>query len=1041
MKRSPTWFLKWLGGILAAGACWTAAGEDIDLFIGAQSAAADQPQVLFIVDNTANWTNAFVNEKNALRDVFKSLPEGRVQVGVMFSAETSSSDSNVQGGYVRASIRLMDADTKLLYGNMFDALDVGTDKGNGGQSSLVLAEAYRYFSGGEARSGNNKAKADYSGNTAADWSPSATTIASKKAMQAIYALPDDDALDSKPAKKYNAPGAGSSCGKRFIIYLSNGPSQDSSSIISAATSMLQAAGGDTTTIKLPIAGSQDNVTDEWVRFLHKEMGIVTYAIEVNPKDSGQGPGWSALLKNMAESSGGTYQKSSTAAEDIEKALRDVIAQIQATNSVFASVSLPLSASTQGTFLNQVFVGLFRPDGTALPRWTGNLKQYKLGYSGTDLRLQDALGAPAVDSTTGFVRLCSKSYWSSASKYWNFRAKQFEDQAGCAVESSSFPPEGSDYPDGKFVEKGGQAQLLRATPNANRQLVTCTGFDCSSVMNFNVSNVTAAMLGVADDTQRQKIVNWARGQDIDNEHPADSIEPTATTSTAMRPSVHGDVVHSRPVALNFGTDSDPQVVVFYAANDGVLRAINGNRPAASAGGGQIDGVGPGGELWGFVPPEFHGQFKRLYENSVPINFPTVTTGSPEPKPYAMDGAITAYRDGSTARIFATMRRGGRAVYAFEVDPDHPSDIELAWKIGCSGSQCTSSELSGLGQTWSPVKSFLAKGYGSAGTPAPLLIMGGGYDACEDAKPHTCSSSSKGQKVYVLDAATGAVERSFDTERGVIAEVAVVPDLTTGLALYAYVVDLGGNVYRIDLGEGAPEDWTMRKIASLGCDTASSGCSFNRKFMFAPDILLENGTYVLLLGSGDREKPREYASTVQNYFFMLKDRPKEATWLSSETGNCSAAVLCLSSLTPIVGADTPSSEQLAAKKGWYLGLNSTEQVVTSAITVFGNLTFSTHEPATAAPAMCSANLGLARVYNISYLNAAGQSGNEQRSQELPPDIGLPPSPVAGLVTLDDGRTVPFCIGCTADSPLEGSEPKVPPSSLPVRPKSRVYWYIER
>lgn len=1034
MKRTN----KWLIGILGAGVCWTAAAEDIDLFMGAQSSVGDQPQVLFIVDNTANWTQAFDNEMEALRNVFASLPDDRIKVGVMFAAETSSSDSNVQGGYVRAAIRPMTAANKVLYGAMFDAMDVGKDKGNSGQSSLVMAEAHRYLSSDRARSGNGKAKADYTGNTAADWSPSATTAASKAAMQDIYALPGN-ALAGKSAETYLGPDGGSSCTKQFIIYLSNGPSQDSSSIISAARSMLQAAGGDTTTIQLPIAGSQDNLTDEWARFLHDRLGVITYAIEVNQQSTGQGPGWSSLLENMALSNGGTYQAVSTVASDIEKAIRDVLAQIQATNSVFASVSLPLSASTQGTYLNQVYVGLFRPDGTALPRWDGNLKQYKLGYSGADLRLQDALGSPAVDAGTGFVRLCAKSFWTGANRYWNFRAQQYEEQAGCAVDSNAFPPMGSDYPDGKFVEKGGQAQQLRAVLNANRQLATCTSFACSSVTDFNVSNVTGAMLGVADEMTRQKIINWARGQDVDDEHTMDSIEPTGTTSTAMRPSVHGDVVHSRPVALNFGTDTNPNVVVFYAGNDGVFRAINGNRPSAT--GGEIDGVAPGGELWGFVPPEFHRHFKRLYENDVPISFPHVTIGSPEPKPYAMDGAITAHRDGSTATVFATMRRGGRAVYAFNVDANEPSEVELAWKIGCDDSQCTSSELADIGQTWSPVKPFTAAGYTAAGAPLPLAIMGGGYDACEDAKPHTCTSNSKGRKVYVLDAATGDVERAFTTERGVIAEVAVVPDLTTGLALYAYVVDLGGNVYRIDIGDAEPADWTMTKIAALGCDTAIGNCVHNRKFMFAPDILLENGVYVLLLGSGDREKPREYASTVQNYFFMLKDKPQDATWLSTESGNCSAGLLCLSSLTPILDDQTPTSEQLAARKGWYLALNPTEQVVTSAITIFGNVTFSTHEPDTAAPGTCSANLGLARVYNVSYRDAMGQGLNNDRSEELPPDIGLPPSPVAGLVTLDDGRTVPFCIGCTSDSPLEGSEPKIPPGSLPAQPKSRVYWYIER
>ncbi len=83
------------------------------------------------------------------------------------------------------------------------------------------------------------------------------------------------------------------------------------------------------------------------------------------------------------------------------------------------------------------------------------------------------------------------------------------------------------------------------------------------------------------------------------------------------------------------------------------------------------------------------------------------------------------------------------------------------------------------------------------------------------------------------------------------------------------------------------------------------------------------------------------------------------------------------------------------------------------------------------MCSANLGLARVYNVSYLNAAGQNSNHERSQELPPDIGLPPSPVAGTVTLDDGRTVPFCIGCTAQTRRWKAATAVPSRRAPPPP----------
>ena len=187
---------------------------------------------------------------------------------------------------------------------------------------------------------------------------------------------------------------------------------------------------------------------------------------------------------------------------------------------------------------------------------------------------------------------------------------------------------------------------------------------------------------------------------------------------------------------------------------------------------------------------------------------------------------------------------------------------------------------------------------------MLIMGGGYDTCEDRDPHTCTSSTKGNRIYVLDADTGDVLKTLDTDRSVIADVTIVPDSTTGLAKYAYAADLGGNVYRVSIGADAPANWTITKIAALGCDTTAS-CTSNRKFMFAPDVLDNNGEYIVLLGSGDREKPLLYyagAASVTNYFFMLRDRPTDTTWLSTESTACGSSVLCLDSLFGITPAPT-------------------------------------------------------------------------------------------------------------------------------------------
>ena len=62
------------------------------------------------------------------------------------------------------------------------------------------------------------------------------------------------------------------------------------------------------------------------------------------------------------------------------------------------------------------------------------------------------------------------------------------------------------------------------------------------------------------------------------------------------------------------------------------------------------------------------------------------------------------------------------------------------------------------------------------------------------------------------------------------------------------------------------------------------------------------------------------------------------------------------------------------------------------------------------------------------------------ELPPETGLPPSPVAGMVELE-GDLVAFCFGCSEESAIQAEEPPLPPTVIPTQPKARVYWHIQR
>ncbi|HEY0562888.1 MAG TPA: pilus assembly protein PilY, partial [Methylophilus sp.] len=277
-------------------------------------------------------------------------------------------------------------------------------------------------------------------------------------------------------------------------------------------------------------------------------------------------------------------------------------------------------------------------------------------------------------------------------------------------------------------------------------------------------------------------------------------------------------------------------------------------------------------------------------------------------------------------------------------------------------------------------------------------------------------------------------------------------STGMAKFAYGADLGGNVYRIsgtspnvEIGNTDPEKWTITKIAAFG----GSGAD-NRKFMFGPDVLDENGTYVLLIGSGDREKPlRQYASAsaVQNRFYVFRDKPTVATYLSDEKTNCGAELICHASLTPILDKTTPSDSVLAAKKGWYLALSASEQVVTSAITVFNTVIFSTHVPTPPDPNQCSA-LGTAYTYNLNYTNAASTRTDSSDRGRPVAGGGLLPSAVVGNVNVD-GRTVTVCTSCGAGGGGagggdDGDRLKFKVLEAPtgaIRPKSRVYWKIKK
>lgn len=803
------------------------------------------------------------------------------------------------------------------------------------------------------------------------------------------------------------------------------------------------------------SGTSGNYADEWARFLNQtdvssatgKQGVSTYTIDVF-KDA-QDANETKLLMSMARAGGGKYF-SATNEEAIKNALRQIFSEIQSVNSVFASSSLPVSVNTQGTYLNQVFMGMFRPDGGSKPRWFGNLKQYQFKIFDT-LKLADKNGDQAISSTTGFITPCADSFWTTDSgTYWNYGGSNAT--GSCTAQTSTFPAAGSssaysDAPDGDVVEKGGAAQRLRGVGSSGGTLVStatryalCAGGDtpatascrllktcdgststsCTALTSFDTSNtaaLTAAAFGVADDATKNNLVNWVRGQDLDDENGNN-------VTTEMRPSAHGGVVHSQPAVVDFGGTTG--VVTFYGGDEGVLHAVDG---------GKTDSEGV--ELWGFIAPETFGRLNRLKLNSPLINFPGVSmalTPTPTAKNYFFDGSIGVYQSGATVWIYPTMRRGGRAIYAFDVST--PASPTIKWRKGCftnstSDDSSCSTGWSAIGQTWSKPQVATLNGYGTT----PVLVFGGGYDSCEDTDSQTrCAGTRKGAGIWFVNADTGALLRYYPTHYSVPGDVTLLKD-ASGNITYVYAADTGGYVYRINVGtyDGtAFTDWSGNSaatdidIAYLSEPTAVP--PQQRKFLYGPSVVVNEGFNAVLLGSGDREHPllTNYpcADPVTNEFFMLKDTP-----------TAYAANIAPGDLYNVTGLAAPLQATLDATQGWLFSLSTCEQVVNRALTIGGTTYFGTNAPTQSTPGTCSTNLGTARGYAVDFLSGTGNT-----ESTIYVGGGLPPSPVGGVVDID-GQKQPFCIGCTppgtpSPSPLEGNPIDISPTGA----RYRVYWYLK-
>lgn len=1056
-----------------------ASGEDIDLYTG-KPISGGQPNVLLVMDNAANGNSATTIAPGVCPSWIATNPKAHdfEQCALYNLIGSIGSSTSPLNGQVNMGLMMFNPHNGGLF---FYPNPTPTAPG-----PLPLLDTAGAATFQNWIMGTPGGSTGIGPGTAAVYTNSNNLDESMEEAWAYYT-----ASTGLSGTKY-AKSITNACQKNFIIYLANvtgSNSPNTAKSVTNAQQTLTTANGGTTPPIIPLnpSGDQQNWGDEWTRFMynadlsgidpsiaHNPQNIITYTIAVSngceKKPDQKCIDQINLIKSMAANGGGKYfYVSAGDVSGLISALTTILTEVQATNSVFASVSLPVSVNAQGTSLNQVYVGMFRPDATAAPRWVGNLKQYQLGFdSSNNVELDDSLGQPAISNAgTGFISPTALSFWTAdqqaytgtgagtrngpftvnASGYTTTIVPNWP-ASGFWINHTSGAGGAFDAPDGEIVDKGGVAEMTRAdylTDQSTRAIYTCNSVgSCPATLpKFDTSNstlVSSTAFGTATTAATQSLINWVRGTDNNTGTGAENPQGPGAPVT-VRPSIHGDVLHSRPAVVNYGGSIG--LVVFYGSNDGIFRAVNGNKDATAPGvitmsSGRL--VRPGGELWSFIPPDFFGKFQHLYNNSPALTL-GATTGSG--KDYFFDGTTTVYQDLRVAGspktyIYLTARRGGRLIYAFDVsDPTKPP--VFLWSK-------TNADIPELGYTWSQPKLALVKAHTN-----PVVIMAGGYDTAEDTDP-VAVADSMGRAIVVLDAIdgttvwtackTGCTTTVPGMTYAIPADVTLLDRNGDGYTDRLYTADLGGNIWRADIDDASPANWTVTQIASLGGTGASA-----RKFFYPPDVTPTTSFDAVVAASGDREHPllSNASSTVVNRFYMLKDT---STGTSVATGWTTITESMLTDETGAAAGTTPPYSTTSTTSGFYVTLtHSGEKAVNSPLTVAGYTYFGTNTPAdpTKNPNMCYPNLGIARGYAINFLTGAGLNSNGYITFD---GGGLPPSPVFGLVEINPGSGVytPVLIGGgnQTGSVVGGNNTsalganKVTPPNTGKR--KRTYWFTE-
>ncbi|MCH8335554.1 MAG: PQQ-binding-like beta-propeller repeat protein [Proteobacteria bacterium] len=770
------------------------------------------------------------------------------------------------------------------------------------------------------------------------------------------------------------------CARNFNVLLSDGRAGGRDDKTEALTPLLPgytAATGRTFCDDVVPSESDGICIDDIAEYLFKT--------DISPDASGGLPGEQNVimhtvgfalddtdnLRSAAERGGGTFYFADDG-PSLAAAFLEIVSVIADRDLSFTAPAVSVNAFNRTQNLNDLYLTVFKPQ--ARVHWPGNLKKYRL----VDRVITDANGAAAVDPATGFFFDTAKSFWTS----------------GAA--------------DGDQVALGGAANAL-PDPSLRNLYTNNSGSNLTAANNALTpsnagafSNADFGLTGSAGEPSIDEIIRWARGEDL--------LDEDNDSSTTVRYAM-GDPLHSQPAAVVYGgTETNPDVVVFSATNDGYLHAINGST---------------GAELWSFVPKELLPRFAQLYFDAESkykqygIDGNVVSVVKDENKNGIVDGSDFVY-------LIFGLRRGGFNYYALDVT--NKNSPQLLWKV-------TYPEM---GESWStPVIARID--INTAGTNADdaVVILGGGYDTVHDTATFPSSASDAvGNGIHMLDLVSGAElwragpDAGADLQlasmtRSIVSQVRVIDMTGDGLADRMYAADLGGQLLRFDIknGETPANLATGGVIAQLGAEgLATADFADTRRFYTTPDVSLftdgtQNRRFISLsIGSGYRAHPLDESAA--DRFFSVRDPDvfNQLTQAEYDSYN----IVTDADLVEISGQVRTIIS--TSDRGWKFTLPANQKVLSNSVTFGDTVTFVGFSPEANSSDQCAPSLGKNFLYRVRVENGdpvvnnldtlAAADADDKRMEELEQG-GIAPEPTILFPSPDD----PNCTGTDCAVPPIG------------------------